>query len=147
MIPRVDLEPARGDSNGERPGSRSRDDVLTQLKAAAKAHGRSLQAAIHEILHRASTRSLADTRRLPAEWVKPLQQSTQSEHPNDPRVAQSAVSVYGLDASVVIKWFVPEVYSGAARRLLASTRMTTSPPISSSPRSAMPSGPRSEAAN
>ena len=30
------------------------DEVLEQLKAAAKAHGRSLQAEIHDVLERAS---------------------------------------------------------------------------------------------
>jgi predicted nucleic acid-binding protein len=30
------------------------------------------------------------------------------------------VSQYVLDASIAIKWFIPEVYSDAARRLLAS---------------------------
>ena len=46
------------------------DDVLKQLKAAAKAHGRSLQAEIHDVLHRASTRNLAATRRLSGRWLK-----------------------------------------------------------------------------
>ena len=48
------------------------DDVLRQLKAAAKANGRSLQAEIHEVLRRASTRNLAETRRLSARWLKRL---------------------------------------------------------------------------
>jgi predicted nucleic acid-binding protein len=30
------------------------------------------------------------------------------------------VSQYVLDASIAIKWFIPEVYSGAARRLVGS---------------------------
>ncbi len=30
------------------------------------------------------------------------------------------MSQYVLDASIAIKWFIPEVYSDAARRLLAS---------------------------
>src|SRR6266545_575628 len=50
------------------------DDVLKQLKAAAKAHGRSLQAEIHEVLRNASARRLAETRRLlklPHEYVAP----------------------------------------------------------------------------
>ena len=55
------------------------DDVLKQLKAAAKAHGRSLQAEIHDVLRRASTRNLAETRRLSAQWLKRLRQSTQSD--------------------------------------------------------------------
>jgi plasmid stability protein len=55
------------------------DRVLKQLKAAAKAHGRSLQAEIHDILERASTRNLADTRRLSAQWLKRLRHSTQSD--------------------------------------------------------------------
>jgi plasmid stability protein len=55
------------------------DDVLKQLKAAAKAHGRSLQAEIHEILHAASTRNLAATRRLSARWLKRLAHTPQSD--------------------------------------------------------------------
>jgi plasmid stability protein len=38
-------------------------DVLKELKAAAKAHGRSRQAEIHEALRHASARRLAETRR------------------------------------------------------------------------------------
>jgi plasmid stability protein len=48
------------------------DDVVKQLKAAAKAHGRSLQAEIHDALLRAGTRSLAETRRVSARWTKRL---------------------------------------------------------------------------
>ena len=48
------------------------DDVLKQLKAAAKAKGRSLQAEIHDVLRRANTRNLAETRRLSAKWLKRL---------------------------------------------------------------------------
>lgn len=48
------------------------DDVLKQLKAAAKANGRSLQAEIHDVLRRANTRNLAETRRLSAKWLKRL---------------------------------------------------------------------------
>jgi plasmid stability protein len=55
------------------------DDVLKQLKAAAKAHGRSLQAEIHEILNAASTRNLAATRRLSARWLKRLAHTPQSD--------------------------------------------------------------------
>lgn len=55
------------------------DDVLKQLKAAAKAHGRSLQAEIHDALRRASTRNLAETRRLSAQWLKRLRRSSQSD--------------------------------------------------------------------
>lgn len=55
------------------------DGVLKQLKAAAKAHGRSLQAEIHEALRHASARRLAETRRLSARWVKRLRGSTQSD--------------------------------------------------------------------
>ena len=55
------------------------DDVLTQLKAAAKAHGRSLQAEIHDVLRRASTRSLAETRRLSTRWLKRLSRRPQSD--------------------------------------------------------------------
>ena len=55
------------------------EDVLKQLKAAAKANGRSLQAEIHDVLRRASTRNLAQTRRLSAQWLKRLRRSTQSD--------------------------------------------------------------------
>ena len=55
------------------------DDVLRQLKAAAKAHGRSLQAEIHDVLHRATTRNLAETRRLSAQWLKRLRKSPHSD--------------------------------------------------------------------
>jgi len=54
-------------------------DVLKQLKAAAKAHGRSLQAEIHDVLERATTRNLADTRRLSAQWLKRLRKSSPSD--------------------------------------------------------------------
>ena len=47
-------------------------DVLKQLKAAAKANRRSLQAEIHDVLRRACTRNLAETRRLSARWLKRL---------------------------------------------------------------------------
>lgn len=43
---------------------RGLDDVLQQLKTAAKANGRSLQAEIHDVLRRANARNLAETRRL-----------------------------------------------------------------------------------
>jgi plasmid stability protein len=55
------------------------DDVLKQLKASARAHGRSLQAEIHDVLERASTRNLAETRRLSAQWLKRLRNSSQSD--------------------------------------------------------------------
>jgi plasmid stability protein len=55
------------------------EDVLKQLKAAAKAHGRSLQAEIHDVLQRASTRNLAETRRLSAAWLKRLRRASQSD--------------------------------------------------------------------
>ena len=55
------------------------DDVLKELKAAAKAHGRSLQPEIHEVLRNASARRLAETRRLSARWLKRLRGSTQSD--------------------------------------------------------------------
>ena len=48
------------------------EDVVKPLKAAAKAHGRSLQAEIHDALQRAGTRSLAETRRLSRSWLKRL---------------------------------------------------------------------------
>jgi antitoxin FitA len=55
------------------------EDVLRALKAAAKAHGRSLQAEIHEVLRNASVRRLAETRRLSARWLRRLRDSTQSD--------------------------------------------------------------------
>jgi plasmid stability protein len=55
------------------------DDVLKQLKAAAKAHGRSLQAEIHEVLRNASARRLAETRRLSDRWLKRLTRSSHTD--------------------------------------------------------------------
>jgi len=55
------------------------EDVVKQLKAAAKAHGRSLQAEIHDALQRAGTRSLAETRRLSRRWMKRLRDTTLSD--------------------------------------------------------------------
>jgi plasmid stability protein len=55
------------------------DEVLARLKAAARAHRRSLQAEIHDALDRASTRSLAETRRLSGQWLKRLRGSSQSD--------------------------------------------------------------------
>jgi antitoxin FitA len=55
------------------------DDVLKQLKAAAKAHGRSLQAEIHEVLRTASARRIAETRRLSAQWLRRLGGSRQTD--------------------------------------------------------------------
>jgi plasmid stability protein len=53
--------------------------VLKQLKAAAKANGRSLQAEIHDVLRRANTRNLAETRRLSSQWLKRLRRSSRSD--------------------------------------------------------------------
>jgi plasmid stability protein len=55
------------------------DEVLKQLKAAAKANHRSLQAEIHEVLRRANTRNLAETRRLSSRWLKQLSRSNHSD--------------------------------------------------------------------
>jgi plasmid stability protein len=55
------------------------DKVVRQLKAAAKAHGRSLQAEIHDALRRAGTRSLAETRRVSDRWLKRLRGKTFSD--------------------------------------------------------------------
>ena len=49
--------------------------VLRQLKAAAAAHGRSLQAEIHDVLHNATARRLAETQRLSAAWLRRLHRS------------------------------------------------------------------------
>ena len=54
-------------------------EVLKHLKAAAKANGRSLQAEIHDVLEKATSRNLAGTRRLSARWLKRLQRSAQSD--------------------------------------------------------------------
>ncbi len=54
-------------------------DVLKQLKAAAKANQRSLQAEIHDVLRRASNRNFAETRRLSARWLKRLSGSGHSD--------------------------------------------------------------------
>ena len=55
------------------------DEVLKELKAAAKAHGRSLQAEIHDVLGRARSRNLAETRRLSDQWLKRLRRSSHSD--------------------------------------------------------------------
>jgi predicted nucleic acid-binding protein len=39
------------------------------------------------------------------------------------------VSVFVVDASVVVKWFVPEIHSEAARRLLAAAHQYLSPDL------------------
>ena len=39
------------------------------------------------------------------------------------------MSVFVVDASVVIKWFVPEIHSDAARRLLATMHQFLSPDL------------------
>lgn len=53
--------------------------ILARLKWAARAHGRSLQGEIHDALQRASTCSLAETRRLSREWLRRLSASSQSD--------------------------------------------------------------------
>ena len=60
------------------------EDLVKQLKAAAKAHGRSLQAEIHDVLRNASARSLAETRRLSTAWLKRLR---------GPRYSDSTTSI------------------------------------------------------
>jgi plasmid stability protein len=55
------------------------DEVVKQLKAAAKAHGRSLQAEIHEVLRNAGARRMAETRRLSDAWMRRLRGSTHSD--------------------------------------------------------------------
>jgi len=54
-------------------------DVLEQLKAAAHANRRSLQAEIHDVLRRANTRNLAETRRLSTKWLKRLGRAGRSD--------------------------------------------------------------------
>jgi plasmid stability protein len=55
------------------------DSVLKQLKAAAKANGRSLQAEIHAVLENASVRNLAATRRVSGQWLKRLRTSSHTD--------------------------------------------------------------------
>jgi antitoxin FitA len=55
------------------------DKLLEQLKASAKAHGRSLQAEIHDVLRRAGASNLAATRRLSERWMKRLRGTAQSD--------------------------------------------------------------------
>ena len=55
------------------------EDVLKQLKAAARSNGRSLQAEIHQVLRRATIRNVAETRRLSAQWLKRLRRVAQSD--------------------------------------------------------------------
>jgi hypothetical protein len=55
------------------------DEVLKQLKAAARTHGRSLQAEIHEVLRTASVRNLAETRRLSTQWLKRLRRAAHAD--------------------------------------------------------------------
>ena len=53
--------------------------VLKNLKGAAQAHGRSLQAEIHDVLRHASDRSLVKTQSLSARWLKRLGTSSHSD--------------------------------------------------------------------
>ncbi len=55
------------------------EQVLSRLKLAAKAHGRSLQGEVHDALQRASTRSLAEARRLSRKWLHRLYGTEQSD--------------------------------------------------------------------
>jgi len=55
------------------------DEVLKRLEAAAKAHGRSLEEEIREILRAAAMRSLAETRRLSARWLRRLDGAKHSD--------------------------------------------------------------------
>ena len=55
------------------------EQVLSRLKKAANAHGRSLQGEIHDLLRRASIRDLAETRRLSQRWIKRLSTSSHSD--------------------------------------------------------------------
>jgi hypothetical protein len=70
---------ARAELNKVRWVSHCRDLVQLPLKAAAKAHGRSLQAEIHDVLRRANTRNLAETRRLSARWLRRLKSRSHSD--------------------------------------------------------------------
>ena len=53
--------------------------TLKQLKMSAKAHGRSLQAEIHDVLRNASARNVAETRRLSTQWLKRLRGTTHTD--------------------------------------------------------------------
>jgi len=53
--------------------------VLSRLKRAARAHGRSLQGEIHDALERASMRTMGETRRLSQKWLTRLSASPQSD--------------------------------------------------------------------
>ena len=55
------------------------DDVLNELKASARAHHRSLQAEIHEVLRNAGAKRRAETRRLSARWLKRLAGSSYAD--------------------------------------------------------------------
>jgi plasmid stability protein len=54
-------------------------DVLSRLRAAARAHGRSLQSEIHAALQSATARRLAETRRISRQWFKQLNESHHSD--------------------------------------------------------------------
>ena len=58
---------------------REASPTFAHPQAAAKANGRSLQAEVHDVLRRASTRNLAETRRLSARWLKRLSRSGHSD--------------------------------------------------------------------
>lgn len=49
--------------------------VLRQLKTAAQAHGRSLQAEIHYVLESAAAKRVAETRRLSDAWLGRLKRA------------------------------------------------------------------------
>ena len=106
------------------------DEVVRQLKAAAKAHGRSLQAEIHDALERAGTRSLAETRRVSARWLRRLRERNLPDSTDlYTRRQEHQVSVFVVDASVVLKWFLPEIHSDAARRLLEAAHHYVAPDL------------------
>ena len=95
------------------------DAVLKQLKIAAKAHGRSLQAEIHAVLENAGVRSLTRNPARLRSMVEALEDIvTHRQRPPDSRGSGYQVSAFIVDASVVVKWFVPEIHTDAARRLL-----------------------------
>ena len=55
------------------------ENLVKRLKAGAKAHRRSLQVEIQEILRVASTRNMARTRRLSTRWLNRLERTQQSD--------------------------------------------------------------------
>lgn len=54
------------------------EKVLRQLRAAAQARGRSLQAEMHAALERASRTSMAETRGISQKWLRRLSKGSRT---------------------------------------------------------------------